>query len=60
MRTYAEYLKNKTVNVGTAVGVVSAAILVVGAAVGFEHYMVLLLGSGLAGMVGYRRRKRMI
>ena len=60
MRTYAGYLKNKTVNVGTAVGVVSAAILMVGVGVGFEPSMVLLLGGGLAGLVGYRRRKRMI
>jgi hypothetical protein len=43
-----------------AVGVVSASTLMVGVGVGFEPFTMLLLGSGLAGMLVYRRRKRMI
>jgi hypothetical protein len=44
----------------SAVEVVSAAILMVGVDFGFEPSTILLLGSGLAGLVGYRRRKRMM
>lgn len=44
----------------SAVGVVSATILKVGVDVGFEPFIMLLLGSGLVGLLVFRRRKRMM